>query len=197
MNRTSIDISRRLDVFIRKGEVIRKEFAVKDSNGEDFDFSDAGYTDAMLSIYRTTDGRLPVLSAPVLEIECTLSEGSLVIDSESVVTLSHDKYIFFLWMTKEGEPKLWLNGLLVNNKGLFDGVNETDTLTISEDGEQITIQISGGSGSDIASTDDLPEGTTNLYFTEERVIDAIANASDLDLARIYNVLQPFILGIKP
>ena len=48
-------------------------------------------------------------------------------------------------------------------------------ITITGDGNGLTITAENGVGD--SDTDDLAEGSTNLYFTEQRAIDALANTT--------------------
>lgn len=47
---------------------------------------------------------------------------------------------------------------------------EGSNVTITRSGQNIEIAATGSGGP--ATTDDLPEGVVNLYFTEQRAVDA-------------------------
>ena len=69
---------------------------------------------------------------------------------------------------------------LYNNKWNFKSLVEGDNITITDNGNDITISSTGGGGTfnctDLlsCSTSNLPEGS-NLYFTNERAQDAVGN----------------------
>jgi hypothetical protein len=58
---------------------------------------------------------------------------------------------------------------------LLTGATLTN-ITITGDGDGLT--ITAENGVDDSTTDDLTEGTTNLYFTDQRALDATASAYD-------------------
>lgn len=69
-------------------------------------------------------------------------------------------------------------GQYIGNKGQIFYNEDTGQLYLSDGVTPGGVEISGTSGLVISNTDDLPEGNNNLYFTEQRAIDAIGSSLD-------------------
>jgi hypothetical protein len=79
---------------------------------------------------------------------------------------------------EEGEDNLYYLSTRARGDAaaLLTGATLTN-ITITGDGDGLTITAENGVAD--SDTDDLTEGTTNLYFTDQRALDATASAYDL------------------
>lgn len=91
------------------------------------------------------------------------------------------------------------NGVNVGSRSkvnFVEGANVTLTITDDTVNDEIdvTIAATGGGGGGATDTDGLPEGVTNLYFTDERAQDAVGgiftDSATLDFT--YNDTTPSI-----
>lgn len=137
----TFDKSRTLPLYARIGEAgVPKILTFNNANGTPHDISSlnfqipvkkrAGYRENLF-ILTIGDG-LTVEGADnnKLRIEITAEQATQQNDS------------VFWTLYAEAEDHTWLNGFLRFHNGEFDGVEETDTITISENGEDIIISIS-------------------------------------------------------
>lgn len=146
MKAITADPSRRLEIFARKDASFDKVFTCVNA-------SDQSAADLTGWTYR-----LDILDSFLKEpkLSLTMGSGITVTDNQIAITMTpaqldfkkEDNFYFF-WGFYGGKTYLWLNGRFVLNNKLFDGVDNTDTLTISFDTEDTVIElsISGGSSS--------------------------------------------------
>lgn len=129
--------------------------------------------------------------------------------------------VFFGRLFSETEDHTWLNGDWEFHNGKYDGVTETDTITISEDGEDVLITVSqeGISQAELdaaisaattltistqTSTATLTPGSFDAYELTDQIVPlTIANPStdyanfDGFMARIYTAgAQTLTMGNK-
>lgn len=145
MKATTADPSKRLEIFARKDASFDKVFScVYASDQEEYDLT--GWTfrfdifDSFLKEPKLSLGMGTGITVTGNEIAISMTPAQLDFKKE-------DNF-YFLWGFLSGKTYLWLNGRFVLNNKLFNGVDNTDTLTISLDAEDVVIElsISGGSG---------------------------------------------------
>jgi hypothetical protein len=78
----------------------------------------------------------------------------------------------------------------LNAKAVYPSISGQGGKFLTTDGSTVSWATVSGGGSSISSTDQLPEGTSNLYFTNERAQDAIdtlfANGNHNGITVTYN-----------
>jgi hypothetical protein len=175
----SLDKSRLLNFKIRIGETsVPKVLTFVNSDGTPYDISGKGW-------------KLPVKKTPSATTNLfELSEGSgltvqgsgsnqlkIEVTAEQASINKKQANVYFGTLFSEEEDHTWLNGDWEFHNGKYDGVTETDTITISEDGEDITITISQ-EGISQAELDAAIEAALALtIFTEDTLSSLIPHAS--------------------
>lgn len=170
MTQISVDISRRLDIIMRKAETFSKIIRVINEDLTDFDFTDYS---ASLKVYTGPTDRTPQL---VFDYSggLTLSSGQILLEKDETETdIRRRDYIYFLWVTYPDDTiKLWLNGKVIVNEGLYDNGDEDTSLTINIDGSPITLEILAGGGSGSSSTvGNIDGGTASSIYGQITSID--------------------------
>lgn len=150
---TSLDKSRLLNFKIRIGETsVPKLLTFVNADGSPHPIIDYEF-------------ELPVKKAPVAVanlFKLTVGDGLTVQgDDENQLlievnatrsSVTKQDNVFFGKLIATSEDHTWLNGDWEFHNGKYDGVTETDTITIAEDGGSVTIVVSGGSGGDVDLT---------------------------------------------
>lgn len=144
MKKISTDPAQRLDIYSREGDKFDKTFTFKNSDESEYDF-----TGKTLSFeVRKYEGDAALL---------TLTEGEgITITGGTVELLVTDFSLtkgtyFYVWKI-DGE-KTWLNGYLHVHNGVFDNFTNTDTITVTENGESVTVTISTNGGNPFTNDD--------------------------------------------
>lgn len=131
-----LDRSRKLPIRVRRGQTINYTIPVNNAAGSPFDFT--GYT-AELFVY-TSFSKSDATEE--FEITVTLDTGSMQL-THSPILRKREEFIYLLWMTDpDGGRQLWLNGPFVVLNREWDFENESETIVINPDGDDITLVIS-------------------------------------------------------
>lgn len=170
MKAATADKAKRLDLYARMDGTFKKTLIVKNqADDSDFDFTD--YTIELKIVdswFRTP--KLIVTTSNGL----TVSAGRIEIEVDaSVINFRKEDNYYFLWLTyPDGTKYVWLNGKFVVNHQLFDGLEDSEDIIISNDTEDVIIEVVSG----IAD----PDGTT--------FADGIEKGED-NVARIGGTMQ--------
>lgn len=149
------DISRRLDIVIRRGNTFEKEITVENEDGTPFDFT--GYTGELV-VVTNVDDRTPNLSFTAVN-GLTLSEGKIKLykTATQLKGFRDNSYMYFLKLTyPDSSVYLWLNGKFEVNEELYDNQQESlADLTIYLEGQPVILSIAAGGG---------PAGSTDSEY---------------------------------
>lgn len=132
----SLDKSRRVDVVMRKGDTFTWVIACKNADTTDYDFT--GHA-ATCKVYSNASDKTENFSFVV-----ALSEGQILITMTAVnsAKVRRHAFIYFLVLTMPDASIItWLNGALIVNEGLFDGVVQTTEIIINPAGQEINLII--------------------------------------------------------
>lgn len=160
----TFDPSKRLDLYFRINRDGSKRFIFFDTNGNEFDITGISfellirdYPGAKPKVISMTSGaglEIPVYEINILDVSVTADQ----------TLLNEGEFYWELYLINE--KRTWLSGKAFFHNGEFDGVeNDTESLTIIQNGEtiQITVQGSVGSGVehfrgayDLSATNDYP-----------------------------------------
>ena len=170
---------------------VNKDFRVKHGlvvegttgtiNGEDIittgfttDSLDEGTTNIYFTDARAKDSAAALLtSATMTNIAITgTGNGGLVITAENGVADSTTDDLV------EGVSNLYYTDTRVKNvidQAILNGTQSN--IVVTYDDATNTLSFAAENGVDDSTTDDLAEGVTNLYFTDQRAIDAVINGA--------------------
>lgn len=160
----TFDPSKRLDLYFRINRDGSKRFIFLDENSDEFDITSIpfellirDYPGAKPKVISLTSGaglEIPVYEVNILEVSVTADQTNI----------NEGEFYWELYLINQ--KRTWLSGKAFFHNGEFDGVeNDTETLTIKQDGEiiQITVQgsVSSGvnnwrGGYDLSATNDYP-----------------------------------------
>lgn len=170
----AIDLARqkRLTFRVMRGQVIDFAITVKNADGSPYDFTDHSAEMFVYTSFSKTD-------IPEFTVVVTLSPGTINF-SHSAITRKKEDFVYQLWITDDdGYRQVWTNGpFLVLNRE-WNHEEDEDTLTISLNGNPVTLIITplGGSGS----------------MSGAQIIAALEADPDL-LQELADLLDPLLTG---
>lgn len=169
----TLDPAREITLYLRQRRTGSKVFTFVDSTGAavnvsayEFELNIKEYAGSISNVISLTVGSgLTIGGAGSNQVTATVSVSN--------TNIKEGKYYWELY--KGLTDRTYLCGECVIHNGKFDGVTETDTIIIDDAGSEVTVIFDGSS---ISNTDQLPEGSSNLYFTNARA-DARVSAANL------------------
>lgn len=182
--KASTDPGKDLHLYSRIGMYNEKVFSVFNADGTDYDFTDVGI-DVGVKRNRGDDDFLTL----------TEGDGVIITDNDIHFVFSEDQsslftqraYYWQLRRTIDGNKKVWLNGDHDWHNGKFDAFNNNgETITISEDGEtvSITIQESGISQAELDAALALKADLNTRSITAASTATLTPNVDNYDLFEI-------------
>lgn len=135
----TLDPSKILYLYFRKSRAGSKKFIFVDDDGNPFDISSIDFE---LFITNNPGSRAKLIS---LSIGSGLTVGGSSNNELTATFTSDDTNLnegnCFWELYRSDTEKTWLNGKAVFHVGEFNGVNDTNTITISDGGDTVTITI--------------------------------------------------------
>jgi len=186
MAKATFDKSRSLQLFARCNEAgVPKVLTFVNDDGTDhaiaaYDFALAVYLRASspTALFTLTIGSgLTVQNTNELLIEIT----------DTQATLDPDTYFYRLYSV--ADDNTWLNGPFRFHEGEFDGVDEDDTITITENGTAVTIEVTTqGSTISAATQSEVNTGTETAKYVSPATLQdkddtavALVDGATIDL----------------
>lgn len=164
-NRITFDPSQPIEVYLRVNRAgTAKRLVFTDSNGLPFDISGYVFEFFVKETAKSEDKN----------ISLTVANGGLSVSGDDnnqlnlILTSTHTDIRakhYYGELYESTQQLTWLNAEVIAHNGKFDGVSETDGITISLDGEDIniTVEMSGGGGDgDVVG----PASATNNNFPQ-------------------------------
>lgn len=139
MNSATFDPARNLTLYFRCNRAGSKNFVFVRSGGSAYSFI---YTDDLeLNIYRNQGDKKKLISLTYIS-GLVLNSNTLTASITSALSnINEGEYYWELYRTDL--EKTWLCGDAIFHNGKFDGVeNDSETITVTEDGEDVLITIS-------------------------------------------------------
>lgn len=178
MNSATFDPARNLTLYFRCNRAGSKNFVFVRSNGSAYSFI---YTDDLeLNIYRNQGDKKKLISLTYIS-GLVLNSNTLTASITSALSnINEGEYYWELYRTDL--EKTWLCGDAIFHNGKFDGVeNDSETITVTEDGEDILITIQEGPTA--ATQSEVNAGSGSGYVTPETL------AAYTDPARVQTVVS--------
>lgn len=163
MKQATFDPSRDLTLYFRCNRAGSKDFVFVRSNESAYSFI---YTDDIeLNIYKNQGDKKKLISLTYIS-GLTLNANRLTASITAALSnINEGEYYWELYRTDL--EKTWLCGDAIFHNGKFDGVtNDSETITVNEDGEDILITVSD-SQSAIIVTESY---STELTFNQDKEI---------------------------
>lgn len=138
MRQATFDPARDLTLYFRCNRAGSKDFVFVRSNGSAYSFI---YTDDLeLNIYKNQGDKKKLISLTYISgLSLNVNTLTATITS-SISNINEGEYYWELFRTDL--EKTWLCGDAIFHNGKFDGVlNDSETITVTEDGEDILITI--------------------------------------------------------
>lgn len=175
MKQATFDPARDLTLYFRCNRAGSKDFVFVRSDGSAYSFI---YTDDLeLNIYKNQGDKKKLISLTYISgLSLNVNRLTATITS-SLSNINEGEYYWELYRTDL--EKTWLCGDAIFHNGKFDGVeNDSETITVSEDGEDIlvTIQDSDSLNTRSISTTSTATLTPNVDSYDLFVISAQAAA---------------------
>ncbi len=145
MSETTFDKSRNLKIYARVNEAgVAKKWTFLNEDGSAHDISSYNFIYPVYAkpggteLFRLTIGDgLTISGAGNNELDFSLSQ----------TRATRRPAVNFGILKALSEDHTWINSDFIFHNGKFDGVNETDTITVAINGGSVTITVSGGGGS--------------------------------------------------
>lgn len=173
--KTTIDPSRRLELYIRKARNGSKTFVFTNSSGADYDISSFDFE---LFIKKNAGARKDVISllTSYAGFGLSISTNELTATFTDVIT-DIDAGEYYWELLRLDTNKTWLCGPCYVHEGEFDGV-ETDTSTISiADTTTVTVSITDGiSNPRVYSVNTTATLTINVDSYDQANVTALSEA---------------------
>lgn len=139
MSNEAIDLARQKKIPFRtnRGQRIDRTIIVKNEDGGNYDFSE--HT-AEMYVYNS----FSKTTTPEYTITVTLSSGEMRFTHDAINIL-REELVYQLWITDASAYRqVWLNGpfLILNREWNYEDTE--DTIFISPDGDEITLNVSAG-----------------------------------------------------
>lgn len=144
------DKSRLLNFKVRIGETgVAVVLKFQRENGDGFDISGKQWE---LPLYTKPGGReiFKLTEGDGLTVQGDDSDQLLIEISQARSTQRAD--VYFGLLRSVTDDRTWLNGDWEFHEGKYDGVNEADAITVSENGDTVLITVQSGSGGGGLST---------------------------------------------
>lgn len=182
MKKATFDPSRLLYLYFRVKRAGSKTFILTDSDGNPFDVSgiyvDYGFE---LFIKKYSGSRVKEISLTLgsgLTINGNYLEFSVTSDQTNLDT---GEYYWELYLNET--EKTWLSGKALFHNGEFDGVsNDTNTITINDSGETVTIEISDALASNTRTITTTATSTLTPNVDSYDLFEITAQASAITIA---------------
>lgn len=166
---TSIDPSRRLDLYFRVKRAGSKKFIFLDASGNPIDVS--AYSLA-LYIKEYAGARTNVIALTVgsgLTIGGAGNNEATAAFTVANTNINEGEY--FLELYKGSTSKTYLNGKAIAHNGLFDGVsNDTSSVIITDGADTVTVQITDAPAS---GSIPLVDFATELTFDQDSEMETV------------------------
>jgi hypothetical protein len=144
----AIDLARqkKLPFRVNRGQVIDFSISANNGNGTPYDFT--GHT-AEMYVYNS----FAKTDTPEFDIDVTLSIGTIAF-SHGAITRKREDFVYQLWITDaSGYRQPWLNGPFLVLNSEWNHEDSEDTITISPNGDDITLTITPLAGGESGSGD--------------------------------------------
>lgn len=180
MNETSFDKSRYLRFYARIGEAgVSKVMTFVNSDGSphsitsyDFEFPVKDKPGGRTLFTLTVGDGLTIIGDDDNQLQFDISQARAARRATT----------FFATLYSAAEDHTWLNGNFIFHNGKFDGVEETESITVSTDGGTVLITIEGGGG-----------GSVTLESLGETLQTASADTPlDVDTSWFYDIADGVI-----
>lgn len=169
---TTIDPSRRLDLYFRIKRAGTKKFIFVDESGAALDVS--GFQFA-LYIKEYNGARTNTIALTIGSGLTVSGSGNNELTAAFTTSNTNVKEGEYYWELYKGSTsKTYLNGSAIGHNGKFDGVsNDSETITITDAGDTVTITISDG------LTNEIPVVTfaTELTFDYDKDLSTVSGGT--------------------
>ena len=136
----SADITRRLDIIVRRGDSLNINIAVKNEDDEDFDFTDY---EANLSVFTGVDDKQANLVF-ANNFDLVLTEGNISLTKTltQMTAVRNRGYIYFLKVTyPDGKVHTWLSGKFIVNEDISDNPTTSAEIVVMSNSTPVTLTI--------------------------------------------------------
>lgn len=182
MNNEAIDLARQKKIPFRtnRGQRIDHTILVKNEDGSNYDFS--GHT-AEMYVYNS----FSKTTTPEYTVTVTLSSGEIHF-AHLPISILREELVYQLWITNASAYRqVWLNGpfLILNRE--WNHEDNTDTIIISPDGDEITLIVPSGSSllktssTEISSSQILDWHNTEVDILAAPGVDKIVRPISIEL----------------
>lgn len=177
----SLDKSRLLNFKIRIGETsVPKILTFVNADGSPYNISGKGFELPVKKMPGTTANLFKLTEGDGLTIEGA-GENKLRIEVNATrAGVTKQDNVFFGTLYSSVEDHTWLNGDWEFHNGKYDGVTESDTITIAENGDNITITVSGEQSISVLTQ------TTTATITPDGIYDAYALTAQVTALTLAN-----------
>lgn len=132
MAKATFDPARELTLYFRCNRTGSKDFVFVYSDGSSYSLI---YEDIEFNIYENEGDKIKLLQLSTAFAANTVTAS--ITNSQS--NINEGEYYFEMY--RPNIDKTWVTGYAIFHNGKFDGITETSTITINENGEAVTITI--------------------------------------------------------